>query len=139
MTPTTTNPTFDPQTPSSSQGGAVREKVSQVTSQVKKTAADFGQSAAENIDRNLDNAAGALEKTASTLRERAGEGGTRMTDVARTAADKLEGTARYFREHHSREMMTDFESLVRRNPGTSLMAALGVGLMIGMSMKKNRY
>jgi ElaB/YqjD/DUF883 family membrane-anchored ribosome-binding protein len=143
MTPTTTqNPTnpFDKQT-AASKGEAVRERVSQVTSHVKNTAADLGRSAAENIDRNLDTAAGALEKTASSLRSRVGEGGTRMTDVAKTAADKLEGTARYFREHHSREMVSDFEGLVKRNPGTSLMAALGLGLLIGMSMtgKRNRY
>lgn len=135
MTPTSDNPT---QAGLEGRGG-VREKLSGATSHVKHTAADFGRSAADNIDRNLTKVSGALESAATSLRQRAGAGEGTMPQIARTAAEKLDGTARYFREHDTRQMAESVGSTVRRHPGASLMAALGIGFLIGLSMKRERY
>jgi len=116
----------------------MKERLSQTTGRVKDKAADLGRSAAHNIDRNLDKTASALHNAASSLRGRVGAGG-KMSDMAHTAADKMEATANYFDHHHTREMMTDLEHVVRRNPGASLAAAVGLGFLIGMSMKRDRY
>jgi len=121
-------------------GENVRERVSDLTSQAKEKANEFGRKSADTIDRNLDAAAGKLSSTADSLRMRAGTGNDKVRQLATTAADKLDATARYFRENHTRDMVSGMETLVRRNPGASMCAALAVGFLIGTAMKKdNRY
>jgi len=117
----------------------VRERVSEFTHQAKERANDFGRRSADTIDRNMDSAAGKLANTADSLRMRAGAGGDKMSQLASTAADKLDATARYMREHHTREMVSGVESLVRRNPGASMCAALAVGFLIGAAMKRDSH
>jgi ElaB/YqjD/DUF883 family membrane-anchored ribosome-binding protein len=118
----------------------VRERVTDFTHQAKEKANEFGRKSADAIDRNLDAAAGKLSSTADSLRMRAGTGGDRVSQLATTAADKLDATARYFRDHHTREMVSGVESLVRRNPGASMCAALAIGFLLGAAMKRdNRY
>jgi ElaB/YqjD/DUF883 family membrane-anchored ribosome-binding protein len=123
----------------SGRSSAIKERVSQATDRVKDTAAGFGRSAAENIDRNLDRTVGALHNAASSLRGRAGTGESRMSNMANTTADKLDATAQYFEHHHTREMVGDLEHVVRRNPGASIAAAAGLGFLIGMSLKRDRH
>lgn len=117
----------------------VREKVADLTQQAKDKASDLGRSAADAIDRNLDTAAGKLQSTADSLRSRAGLGEDKMSQIATTAADKLDATARYFREHNTRDMVSGVEQLVRRNPGGSLCAAAALGFLLGMALKRDRY
>ena len=119
----------------------VRERVNDFTHQAKEKANEFGRRSAETIDRNMDAAAGKLSSTADSLRMRAGTGSDKMSHLATTAADKLDATARYMRDHHTREMVSGMESLVRRNPGASICAALAVGFLIGAAIKRdtNRY
>ena len=102
----------------------------------RHTAADWGRSAASAMDRNLQSAAGALENTASKLRERVPASG-KVNDIATKTADKFETTARYLREHDTRDMVSGMESMVRRNPGASLCAALAVGFLIGTAIKRD--
>jgi ElaB/YqjD/DUF883 family membrane-anchored ribosome-binding protein len=106
---------------------------------VKDTATQFGHKAAETIDRNIDNAAGALERSANALRSRVTEQDSRLNDFASTAAEKLDATARYFRQNHTQEMMTGVERGVRRNPAVSLAAAAAGGFLIGMTMRRDRH
>jgi ElaB/YqjD/DUF883 family membrane-anchored ribosome-binding protein len=117
----------------------VKAKLSDATSHVKHTAADFGRSAVENIDRNLKSAAGALENTATAIRSKLpAEQGGRMSGVAQTAVDKLDATAQYLRTHNTHDLMSGVESWARRNPGAALGGALAVGLFIGMSLNRDR-
>jgi ElaB/YqjD/DUF883 family membrane-anchored ribosome-binding protein len=116
--------------------GGIKGKVSEATSHVKNTAADFGRSAAANIDRNLQNAAGALETTASKLRRPGNEG--KVAGLANTTADKLESTARYFRDHNTQDMIHGVESWARRNPGAAIGSAVALGFVLGLSMTRDR-
>lgn len=116
--------------------GGIKEKVNDMASQAKNTAADWGRSATTAVDRNLQSAAVALETTASALRERVPATG-KVNEIATATADKIENTARYLREHDTRDMVAGAESLVRRNPGASLAAALAVGFLIGTAMRKD--
>ena len=76
----------------------IKNKVSDMASQAKNTAADWGRSAAGAVDRNLHTAAGALENTASKLRDKAPASG-KVNEIATATATKIESTARYLREH----------------------------------------
>jgi ElaB/YqjD/DUF883 family membrane-anchored ribosome-binding protein len=119
--------------------GGVKSKFSNATSHVKNTASDFGKSAVENIDRNLKNAAGALERSASALRSKLPhEGRGRITGAAQTAVDKMDATAQYLRTHDSHDLMMSMESWARRNPGAALGGALALGFCIGMSLNRDR-
>lgn len=115
----------------------IKEKVSGMASQAKTTAADWGRNATTAVDRNLQSAAGALQNTANALRDRAPASG-KVNDIATATADKIENTARYLREHDTRDMVAGVESIVRKNPGPSLAAALAVGFLIGTAMRKDR-
>jgi len=127
-----------PTTPGNAGGkAAIKDKVTDMASQAKNTAADWGRSAATAVDRNLQSAAGALENTASALRERVPATG-KVNELATATADKIENTARYLRDHDTSDMVAGVESLVRRNPGASLAAALAVGFLIGTAMRKDR-
>lgn len=121
----------------SSTDQGVKGKVSDIASHAKNTAADWGRNAASAVDRNLQSAAGALQNTASALRDRAPVTG-KVGEIATATADKIETTARYLREHDSREIVSGMESLIRRNPGASLSAALAVGFLIGTAMRRDR-
>jgi ElaB/YqjD/DUF883 family membrane-anchored ribosome-binding protein len=115
----------------------IKDKVTGMASQAKNTAADWGRSAASVVDRNLHSAAGALENTAHALRERVPATG-KVNEFATATASKIENTARYLREHDTGDMVAGVESMVRRNPGASLCAALAVGFLIGTALKRER-
>jgi len=115
----------------------IKNKVSEMASQAKNAAADWGRSAASTVDKNMKTAAGALENTASALRGRVPATG-KVNEIGTATADKIESTARYLREHDTSDMVAGVESLVRRNPGASLCAALAVGFLIGTARKRDR-
>jgi len=115
----------------------IKNKVSGMASQAKNTAAEWGRSAATTVDKNLQSAAGALETTATKLRERVPATG-KVNEIATATANKIEHTARYLREHDTSDMVAGVESVVRRNPGASLCAALAVGFLIGTALKRDR-
>jgi ElaB/YqjD/DUF883 family membrane-anchored ribosome-binding protein len=124
----------------SNQGGStagVKSKVTDMASQAKNTAAEWGRSAATTVDRNMKSAAGALENTAHALRDRAPATG-RVNEIATATADKIENTARYLRDHDTSDMVAGVESMVRRNPGAALASALAVGFLIGTAMRRDR-
>jgi ElaB/YqjD/DUF883 family membrane-anchored ribosome-binding protein len=115
----------------------IKDKVSGMASQAKNTATEWGRSAASTVDKNLQSAAGALENTAHKLRERVPATG-KVNELATATASKIEHTARYLREHDTSDMVAGVESVVRRNPGASLCAALAVGFLIGTALKRDR-
>jgi ElaB/YqjD/DUF883 family membrane-anchored ribosome-binding protein len=111
----------------------VNEKVSQVASQVKAAATDFGHTAANKIDENRGSAASGLEDAASALREKAGSlpGGEKIAAFANGAADSLSSTAEYVKKRNVQGMRADFGKFVKNNPGRSLLAAVALGFVIG--------
>lgn len=140
---TTQNPLARPvdtdlQLPERSRTDDLRHRMSDATSQVRHKASELGRSAKESIDRNFHNAAGGFEKAASAIRERMPQGEGRMSGMASTTADKLDSTARYLRTHDTSDLYHGVESWARRNPGAALGAAAGIGLLLGMTMKRDR-
>lgn len=116
---------------------AIKDKVNDLTSHAKNTAADWGRTAASAVDRNMKTAAGALQNTATAIRDRVPASG-KVNELATATADKIETTARYLRDHDTQDMVAGVESLVRRNPGASLASALAVGFLIGTALRRDR-
>ena len=123
----------------SEKASTVGSKVSDTATQVKDRASQFGRTATKTIDENRDMAASGLDKAASALRENADSlpGGDTVTNLARSTADKLSSTAGYVREHDVRRMMGDVETVVKNNPGPSLLAAAAIGFLVGRAISND--
>ena len=115
----------------------VKEKASEAAEKAKEKATELGRSAEAKIDEKRATAAGALDSAAATLHEKAQSlpGGERVSSMAHTAADKLESTADYVREHDVRDMMGDVEHFVKDHPTQSLIAAAAVGFLVGRAFR----
>ncbi len=120
-------------------GQSVGQKVSGAAGQVTSKVSDMGRSAANRIDENRGAAASGLEKAASALHDKAESlpGGEKVSSMAHATAEKLSSTADYVREHDVQGMMTDVETLVKNNPGPSLIAAAVVGFLVGRAFSSN--
>ena len=118
---------------------SLSEKLSDTAGQVKDKVAVLGRNAADKVDENRDAAASGLEKAASALHDKAESllGGEKVTSLAHAAADHMSSTADYVREHDVDGMMKDVESLVRNNPGRSLLAAAVIGFLLGRTFSSN--
>ena len=125
--------------PFAEEPSTMTEKLSDTATQVKDKVSDMGHAAADKIDDNRDAAAGGLDKAATALHEKAESlpGREKVTSLAHATADKLSSTADYVREHNVNQMMADVETLVRNNPGRSLLAASVVGFLVGRAFSRN--
>lgn len=121
------------------EGSSTEGQLSEAAGQVKDKVMTMGRTAADKIDEKRDAAAGGLEKAASALHEKADSlpGGEKVTSLAHATAEKLNSTADYVREHDVNRMMVDVETVVKNNPGLSLVAAAAVGFLIGRAFTNN--
>ena len=135
--PKNTAATFD--SDESGQDQSLGEKLSDTAGQVKEKVAVLGRSAADKVDENRDAAASGLQKAASALHDKAESlpGGEKITSIAHAAADRMSSTADYVRDHDVDGMMKDVESLVKNNPGRSLLAAAVIGFLLGRTFSSS--
>lgn len=99
---------------------------------------DLEREAALMLEDARDETADTLDDAADTVVR-----GSRnmMHSVARAAgrtASALETGADYLRDHDSKDMLHDVNSLARRYPGASLAAAAVVGFFLGRAMTRQR-
>lgn len=103
-------------------------KVSDTLSEAKSGVQDRVVSGA---DAGLDKTADGLESAAEKLRSRTdGEAGVKSA-VQEKAADAMEKTAGYLKEHDSKELMHDLEEFVKAHPIQAAVGALAAGYVIG--------
>jgi len=108
---------------------------------VKDSAVEAGRKAADKIDEQREPSARALENAATTLHDKAGSlpGGEKVANIAHKAADKMQSTADYVRNHDVNAMWSDAEDFVRRYPGQMLAAAAVIGFLVGRAVKSDDY
>jgi hypothetical protein len=139
------DPTFFSNTPTSlrdplaSATSTAGEKLSDTATQVTDKVADLSRTAVVKIDQNRDAAASGLEKAASAIHERADNlpGGEKVSGLAHAAAEKISATADYVRDHDVDRMMADVGTLVKNNPGRSLLAAAIMGFLVARAFSRN--
>jgi ElaB/YqjD/DUF883 family membrane-anchored ribosome-binding protein len=130
-------------TASSATGTAAR-MVSDKTTELKEKAAGFGRKTAEKIDDSRESAAGALDRTASSLHASADQLSStahsatdRVQATAHSAADKIQATADYVRQTDLKGMVEDVQDIVKRYPVQSLAAAAVLGFLVARGLRSN--
>jgi len=114
-----------------------KDYVANAADQAKEKASQYGRVASQKIDQGRISTASGLESAANSLRSSAQTGGDAITQFANNAADRLQTTASYMREHSVGQMYGDVEQVVRRNPGPSLIAAAAVGFLLGAALRRD--
>ncbi|MEO8050327.1 MAG: hypothetical protein ABI833_07915 [Acidobacteriota bacterium] len=111
-----------------------KESIADTATTVKDKTQEFGRDAMNKIEDNRVSAAGALHNAASSLHQNA-EKLPNVPDMAHSAADKVEAVASYLQDHDTKQIMADVETVVKRNPGPSLLIAGALGFLIGRAFR----
>jgi ElaB/YqjD/DUF883 family membrane-anchored ribosome-binding protein len=115
----------------------MKERAGQAADQARQKVGDAASSATHMVDERREQASGVMDTAADQIRER-GEslpGGERTTEMASMAADKVESTSAYIRDHDVEDMMSDLETLVRKHPTQSLVVAAAAGFLVGRMLR----
>jgi ElaB/YqjD/DUF883 family membrane-anchored ribosome-binding protein len=115
--------------------GAVANNVREA----KDATLDAARAATKQVDAARPAVAERLDTAASAIEDRAESipGGQRVREFAHAAADRLSTTADYVRSRDARRMMSDVETVVRNNPGPSLLIAAVLGFVVGRAVVRN--
>ena len=113
-----------------------KESLSDAAKTVKDKTQEFGRDAMNKIEENRVSAAGALHNAASSMHQKADKL-PNGPDLAHSAADRVEAVASYLQGHDTKQMMADVETVVRRNPGPSLLMAGVLGFLVGRAFRSN--
>jgi ElaB/YqjD/DUF883 family membrane-anchored ribosome-binding protein len=119
------------------QGQQVTDQARDKASEAMDTARSSMHQAEERVDEKRGTAADSVDQAAQKLRERADSmpGGERTSQMANQAADRLESTATYVRDHDVSQMTSDLEGFVRKHPTESLIAAAAAGFLMGKMLR----
>jgi len=100
---------------------------------------DLAEAAAKKVDEGRSRAADHLDSAVSAVQERVGEvpGGQRVKELASAATDRLSTTAEYMRTHDAERMMADVETVVKNNPGPTLLVAAAFGFVLGRALTRD--
>jgi ElaB/YqjD/DUF883 family membrane-anchored ribosome-binding protein len=113
-----------------------KESLSDAAKTMKDKTQEFGRDAMNKIEENRVSAADALHNAASSLHQKADKL-PNGPDIAHSAADRVEAVASYLQGHDAKQMMSDVETVVRRNPGPSLLVAGALGFLIGRAFRSS--
>lgn len=113
-----------------------KESLSDAAKTMKDKTQEFGRDAMNKIEENRVSAAGALHNAASSMHQKADKL-PNGPDIAHSAADRVEAVASYLQGHDTKQMMADVETVVRRNPGPSLLVAGALGFLIGRAFRSS--
>lgn len=86
--------------------------------------------AMSGADKGLDKAAEGLGSAAEKMRARAGEESGMRATAQEKAAEAMDKTAGYLREHDSQELMHDLEDYVKAHPLQAAAGALVAGFVL---------
>lgn len=106
------------------------DQASQKGQQAKQKASQAAGMAEERADQGMDKAASGLDQAADKVRQQGSQQGGSMGTAATKAADTMDSASSYLRSTDTDQIMNDLESMIRRKPTESLLAAAGVGFVL---------
>ena len=117
----------------------LKDQASEQAEKAKSKMQEVTRKAGERMDEQRYRAADAIESGASALHEKAGNlpGGSKVTNIAHAAAEKMQATADYVRENDAGAMIGDVQDLVRRYPGQAVVAGIVLGFLLGRMFRRS--
>ena len=112
------------------------EAISRAASEAKTRASAVGQAVVDRVDATRDVAAGALHGASESLHSKAKHLPPGGQKLAHSAADHLDSAAGYMAEHDTSEIVADAGSLLKRNPGKTLVLGMVLGCMVGWLLRR---
>jgi ElaB/YqjD/DUF883 family membrane-anchored ribosome-binding protein len=112
--------------------GDTKKNISDKADQTRTSLNEFKRKAADKLEGSRQSTAKALEWTATNLHSRANQ----ISDFTHSAADRLQDTAKYFRESELEDIAQDVQGVVKRYPGRSLAAAAILGFLIARGLRR---
>ena len=111
-------------------GGTAQRAGEMATGAVEKAQSTVKSGA----DAGMDRASEGMSTAAERLRERSESTGGIQKEVGVKAAEAMEKTATYLKEHDSGEVMSQIETYIREHPIQSAAGALVAGYVLGKIM-----
>lgn len=111
-----------------------KEAASHAGEAIKDTAAAVGQSAAHKAEQATTAVGSGMQSLADTVRQHTPESGM-LGSASRTVADTLDQTGKYIEDRNLSGMMEDLTGLIKRNPIPAVLIGLGVGFLIGRTLR----
>jgi len=99
---------------------------------------NLGRTAGEALDEARNEAAAALENTASSIRTTGHYGAETIETLSERAASKLDSTAAYVRSHDVGGTFIHLRQVVARHPSGFLIVAAGIGFLAGSAYRRNK-
>jgi ElaB/YqjD/DUF883 family membrane-anchored ribosome-binding protein len=112
------------------------DAISDTLNSATAAAMDIRRTTEAKFDDARRETAASLHAAASAIKTAGETTSQTVDDLASTAANKLESASRYIRKHDADGMVSDIHSVIRRNPGTSVLVAAGVGLFAGLALRR---
>jgi ElaB/YqjD/DUF883 family membrane-anchored ribosome-binding protein len=98
--------------------------------EAKQKASEMGHRAQDKADEGMEKAAAGLGQAAEKIRSQGQQHGGTVATAATRTADSLDSASQYLRDKDTDQLLSDLESLVRRKPVESLLAAAGIGFVL---------
>lgn len=111
-----------------------RERAQQMADQGRSAMSERMEQGRERVEEGRERSADAIGSAAQQVRERTPDDGA-AARAGEYAAEGMERTARYMREHDTNAMRDDLESYVREHPAPALGAAVAAGFLIGRILR----
>ena len=125
--------------------GQVGEKIKDATAglgskarEAASTVGDMVSSAASSVGKSADKATSAtgssVKHLGETIKEKGPQDGVFGT-ASRAVADTLEKGGKYLEQEGLSGMMDDVTELIRRNPMPAILVGIGLGFLIGRTLR----
>lgn len=111
--------------------GSFGRQAEEMGSQAKEMGSQAKEKVMSSADTGMDKAAEGLGSAAEKMRMRADEDTGMRSSLETRAADAMDKTSTYLRDHDSEQLMHDIEDFVRQHPLQAAAGALVAGYVIG--------
>jgi len=122
-------------------GDKAREAANQAVDKAKETASQTGEAihqAAHAVGQKAEDATaavgGGIQHLADKVRDQGPNQGM-LGSATRTVADTLDDAGKYIENKNLTGMMDDVTGLIKRNPIPAVLVGLGVGFLIGRTLR----
>lgn len=119
------------------QGSGAGERRLEGASEVRGTGSGPGRAAADKLDGNQEAAGQDSAGAGPGPHADSSAGGPGVRGAAHTAAESLDHTAKYIREHDVASMVADVKRLVKDNPVPALIGAAILGFVLARTLSRD--